>query len=76
MNDNTLIEQMETLETQLKVLKAGIEELQMELEGVMWFVDKWLEGDDLNQHPVVRAAIAREIALQAIEQAKEEETIL
>lgn len=75
MNDNTLIEQIETLETQLKVLKAGIEELQTELEGVMWFVDIWLEKDDLNQRPIVRAAIACKIALQAIEQAKEEETI-
>lgn len=73
MNDNTLIEQIETLETQLKVLKAGIEELQTELEGVMWFVDIWLEKDDLNQQPIVRAAIACKIALQAIEQTKEKE---
>lgn len=45
-----------------------VEELEYILAGVMHFVDKWLDGDDFDKDEVNRAAIAREKALQAIEE--------
>lgn len=42
-----------------------------ELDAVMVSVDKWLEGEALNNNPATRAAEAREIALKAIEEAYE-----
>lgn len=36
------------------------DELELTLEGVMWNVDKWLDGDELNQDPVNRAITMRE----------------
>ena len=36
------------------------DDLELTLEGVMWNVDKWLEGDELNQDPVNRAITMRE----------------
>ena len=45
-----------------------IEELEYILAGVMHSVDKWLEADDFDKDEVNRAAIARERALQAIEE--------
>ena len=36
------------------------DELELTLEGVMWNVDTWLDGDELNQDPVNRAITMRE----------------
>ena len=44
-----------------------VEELEQTLAGVMHFVDKWLDEEELENDEVTRADIAREKALQAIE---------
>lgn len=48
-------------------LEKENEELFFTLTGVMHFVDKWLEGEELNQSPVLRAQIMREKLLKLIE---------
>ena len=42
------------------------DDLEFTLEGVMWNVDKWLDGDELNQDPVNRAIIMREKLLKEL----------
>ena len=42
-------------------------EIEAELNAVMHFVDKWLDGDELRDTPANRANNAREKALKAIE---------
>lgn len=42
-------------------------ELEYKLLGVMHSVDKWLEGDELNQDEVNRAATMREKTLRIVE---------
>lgn len=42
-------------------------ELFFKLEGVMWSVDKWLEGDELKQDEVNRAITMREKTLRIVE---------
>lgn len=39
-----------------------------QLEGVMHFVDKWLEGYELQHHPVNRASMMRDKTLRIIEE--------
>ena len=46
--------------------------LFLELEGVMWSVDKWLDGDELKQDKVNRAITMREKALQITERQEAE----
>ena len=46
-----------------------ISDLEAEMDAVMHFVDKWLDGDELNESPANRANTAREKALKAIETA-------
>ena len=46
MNNNTLIEQIEALETQLKTLKAEWEELQSELDRMMYLVEQWQGSEE------------------------------
>ena len=41
--------------------------LQAEIDAVMHFVDKWLNGDELKESPANRANAAREKALKAID---------
>jgi hypothetical protein len=53
-------------------LKAENEDLFYKLSGVMLSVDKWLEGDELNQDEVQRAATMREKTLQITEQQQAE----
>lgn len=48
------------------------EELDLTLAGVMHSVDKWLDGNDLVEHLVVRAATAREKVLKIIEELEQE----
>ena len=43
------------------------DELELTLAGVMWNVDKWLDGDELNQDPVNRAITMREKILYLLE---------
>lgn len=47
--------------------KAEIERLQCVLQGVMLSVDKWLDGDELKQDEVNRAADMREKTLKIVE---------
>ena len=42
------------------------DELELTLEGVMWSVDKWLDGNELNQDPVNRAITMREKILKLL----------
>lgn len=42
------------------------DDLELTLEGVMWNVDKWLEGKELEQDPVKRAIIMREKLLNKL----------
>ena len=54
----------------LSIIKKLVEEknnLEYALVGVMHFVDKWLDGDELKQDEVNRAAIMREKTLQIVE---------
>lgn len=68
MRDVTKIikEEQDRIEKQLE------ENLEYTLIGVMHFVDKWLEGDELTQPEVKRAIIMREKVLQIIEEQQEE----
>ena len=52
--------------------KSEVDKLEYTLMGVMHSVDKWLEGDELKQDEVNRAATMREKTLQIIENAKGE----
>ena len=51
-------------------------DLYYKLVGVMHSVDKWLEGDELKQDEVNRAATMRGKTLQIIERLEEENTRL
>ena len=51
--------------------KAEIERLEYVLMGVMHSVDKWLEGDELKQDEVNRAATMREKTLQMLEDSQD-----
>ena len=42
------------------------DDLELTLEGVMWNVDKWLEGKELEQDPVNRAITMREKLLKLL----------
>lgn len=52
--------------------KSEVDNLEYTLMGVMHFVDKWLDGDELNQHEVNRAATMREKTLQIVERLQDE----
>ena len=52
--------------------KAEIERLTLALEGVMWFVDKWLDGEELDKDEVTRAATMREKTLTIVEGLQEQ----
>ena len=69
---NILIRKKESLRDEISELKAEVERLQYILMGVMHSVDKWLEGDELKQDEVNRAATMREKTLQIIEKRKAE----
>lgn len=53
-------------------LKAENERLEYTLLGVMHFVDKWLDGDELEQDEVNRAEIMRNRTLKIIEEQQAE----
>jgi hypothetical protein len=52
--------------------KAEIDNLEYTLLGVMHFVDKWLDGDELEQDEVNRAEIMRNRTLKIIEEQQAE----
>ena len=52
----------------IKRQKAEIERVEYALLGVMHSVDKWLDGDELKQGEVERAATMREKTLQIVEE--------
>lgn len=52
--------------------KSEVDRLEYTLLGVMHSVDKWLDGDELKQDEVNRAATMREKTLRIIENAKTE----
>ena len=51
----------------VKKMKSEIEDLFYKLSGVMHYVDKWLDGDELKQDEVNRAMTMREKTLQMVE---------
>ena len=52
--------------------KSEVDRLEYTLLGVMHSVDKWLDGEELEQDEVNRAATMREKTLRIIENAKSE----
>lgn len=58
--DGITIGDMALLMEYVVALGKKRDELELTLEGVMWNIDKWLEGDELNQDPVNRAITMRE----------------
>ncbi len=52
--------------------EAEKQKLEYILSGVMLFVDKWLEGDELSQDEVNRARIMRERTLEIVEKQEAE----
>lgn len=52
--------------------KSEVDKLEYTLLGVMHSVDKWLDGDELEQDEVNRAITMREKTLRIIESAKSE----
>lgn len=59
----------------LALIKELIKEkdnLEYTLEGVMHFVDKWLDGEDLKENEVTRAEIMRERTLQIMDELYDE----
>ncbi len=56
----------------LKRLVMENDELFYKLQGVMWFVDKWLDGDELKQDEVSRASTMRFKTLQITEKQQAE----
>ena len=56
----------------IKCLQSENEDLFYKLTGVMHSVDKWLDGDELKQDEVNRAATMREKTLQIVENLQSE----
>ena len=52
------------------VPKKQYDDLDLTLTGVMHFVDKWLDGDELERDEVNRAALMREKTLKIVEELK------
>ena len=56
----------------IRKLQTENDDLFYKLTGVMWFVDKWLEGKELKQDEVNRASLMREKTLEITEKQEEE----
>lgn len=52
----------------IKKITKEKNDLEYTLEGVMHFVDKWLDGDELEQDEVNRAITMREKTLKIVEE--------
>ena len=61
-----------TLKQYKDTIKSEVDRLEYKLAGVMWSVDKWLEGDELNQDEVNRAITMREKTLRIAEELQAE----
>ena len=68
-NDGTLTKSILDL---ISHLKKENDDLFYKLQGVMWSVDKWLDGKELEQDEVNRAITMREKTLQITEQQQSE----
>lgn len=66
--DGITVGDMKLLMEYVVALGKERDELELMLEGVMWSVDKWLDGDELNQDPVNRAITMREKILKLLEE--------
>lgn len=67
-----LVDMLQKLRAELAAVKAERDQLQRDQDGIMLFVDKWLEPEDETEHPVVRSEMARRIALEWGERLKAE----
>lgn len=56
-----------TLKCYKDTVKEEVNQLEYKLAGVMHSVDKWLDGEELNQDEVNRAATMREKTLRIVE---------
>lgn len=64
--DGITVGDMELLMEYVVALIKKKDELELTLEGVMWNVDKWLDGDELTKDPVNRAITMREKILKLL----------
>ncbi len=64
--DGITIGDMALLMEYVVALGQQRDELELMLEGVMWNVDKWLDDDELNQHPIDRVITMREKLLKLL----------
>lgn len=69
--DGITIGDMALLMEYVVALGKRRDELELMLEGVIWQVDKWLEGNELKKDPVSRAVLMREKTLKIAEQLDE-----
>ena len=67
-----LVRKNEALKDEVCRLQAENDDLFFKLQGVMWSVDKWLDGKELEQDEVNRAATMREKTLQITERQQAE----
>ena len=64
--DGITIGDMALLMEYMVALGQQRDELELMLEGVMWNIDKWLDDDELNQHPIDRVITMREKLLKLL----------
>ena len=64
--DGITIGDMALLMEYVVALGQKRDELELMLEGVMWNIDKWLDDDELNQHPIDRVITMREKLLKLL----------
>ncbi len=62
-----MLENAKAYKFEIERLKEVNDNLAYTIVGVMLSVDKWLEGDELEQDEVIRAATMREKTLQIVE---------
>lgn len=67
-----LVRKNEALKDEVCKLRTENDDLVYKLQGVMWSVDKWLDGKEFEQDEVNRAATMREKTLQITEQQQAE----
>lgn len=66
--DGISVDDMKLLLNFVIALSKKRDDLELTIDGIMWYVDKWLEGDELNQEPIKRAIIMREKTLKIAEE--------
>lgn len=73
---NAFLQAVVMSETEDVVPRSEVKDLEYKLTGVMLSVDKWLDGDELNQEEVNRAITMREKTLRIVEELQEQNDIL